>query len=517
MSRKLIMAHDFGTSSDKACLFDSQGNFLAEAYYKYPIYYPRSGWAEQDPEDWWSAVKQASCEVMAKSGADPADVAVISFSAQGMAVIPVDADGNLLCQRVMIWMDSRSRQEADHILSRTGVREHYDKTGNSFDIAMYPAAKILWIKKNMPDIYKKTYKFLGTKEYLIHKMTGTISHTDYTEAGIGGFFNLHTHAYDPELLDVSQVDEDKLLPPTDCTNVIGILTRSAAADMGLKEGIPVVLGSWDNFACTTGGGGRTQGNMVTYLGTAGWIGITHDKPLMSPKIMSNVVYIGNGSYFTAIHSNAACAAYDWVIDNVCADLKREKDYYQKAEQLAASIAAGSDGLFFLPALYAGNTFFSDANLCATYLGIKPHHTNAHMIRAAMEGVGFDLMMGSEFFRELGVMPNGAQIIGGGARSNTWMGILASMYGIRLTRPNNLQHIGALGAALHGAVGIGLIPDFEMANEIVRSDDAMEPVALERASYQRFLPVFESFYRQLTPAYKELNIVLNADEAAEDQS
>ncbi|MEG2361806.1 MAG: FGGY family carbohydrate kinase, partial [Christensenella sp.] len=386
MADELILAHDLGTSSDKACLFDVHGNFLAEAYHQYPVYYPEQGWAEQNPRDWWDAVKVTSREVMKKADVEACDVKAISFSAHGMGVIPVDKSGELLCERTMVWMDARSTKEAKQILEQTGIREHYDKTGNSFDMALYPAAKILWIKRNMPDVYKKTYKFLGTKEYLIHKMTGVISHTDYTEVGLSGFYNLHTHEFDEELLRASEVDEHKLPEVADVTKVMGELTAAAAAEMGLAAGTPVVLGSWDNFACATGGGGRTKGNMVAYLGTAGWLGATHNQPLMSEDFMSNVVYVGEGTYFTTAHSNSACASYEWVIDNACGYLRESENPYAEADRLAAEVCAGSDNLFFLPSFFSGNTFYSDASLRGGFLGISAGHTNGHIIRAAMEGV-----------------------------------------------------------------------------------------------------------------------------------
>ena len=500
----LILAHDFGTSGDKACLFDAEGKFLAEATCDYPIYYPNPGWAEQKPEDWWTAVKAASQVVMQKAKAQPKDVKAVSFSAQGMAVIPVDQNGSLLTERSMIWMDTRSGKEGERILKEFGERRHYERTGNGFDIAMYPAAKILWIKKNMPEVYRKTYKFLGCKEYLIQKMTGTISKTDYTEAGLGGFYDLHNHRFDPELLALSEADEEKLLEPTDVTAVIGSLTAGAAEEMGLAPDTPVVLGSWDNFACSTGAGARTKGNMAVYLGTAGWLSIMHDKPMLADDCFVNNVYVGEGNYFTIFCTNAACAAFDWVMDHFCGRFERD---FQKAEETARKASAGAGGMFYLPALYAGNNFYSDANLCGTYLGITPQSTDADVIRAAMEGVGFDLMMGAEFFRGRGALPQKANMIGGGANSGLWMDILASMFGIRLSAPRNRQHIGALGAALNGMVGIGMLEDFEAANDMIISERTAGPNKEEREIYQKLLPVFQNFYEALMPAYAKRTEVL----------
>lgn len=502
MLRQLILAHDLGTSGDKACLFDVNGNFLAEAYYTYPTFYPAEGYVEHDPRNWWEAVTKSTKEVIKNSGADPKEVKAISFSSHGMGVIPVDKKGELLVDRVMIWNDSRSIEEARYITDKTGEREHYEKTGNSFDLSLYPAAKILWIKRNKPDVYKKTYKFLSTKEYLIHKMTGVINYTDYGESGMSGLFNLKTHQWDAELLEVSEVDEEKLLIPTDCTKVMGGLTREAAEEMGLCKDTPVVLGSWDNYACATGAGVRS-GSMAVCLGTAGWIGINHNKPITTNNNMTNVVYVGSDTYFTSIHSHSAGASYDWVIAKLCSYLKQEKNPLELAEKLASKVPAGSGKLFFLPSMFSGNTFYSSSALCGSFVGMKMFQGNGHIIRAAMEGVGFDLMMGSDLLRKEGAMPDQCSLIGGGAHSKLWGQIIASMFDSKMMCPKNLQYIGALGAALIAGVGTGLFKDFAMAAEITKSDNISVPDAKETAVYRKLLPIYKRFYEQLMPVYNEL--------------
>ena len=505
MGRKLILAHDLGTSGNKACIFDINGEFLAEAYYTYEAYYPADGYAEQNPEDWWRAIKISTQEVLKTSGIDPKEIKAISFSAQSMAVIPVDKKGNLLSDRVMVWMDARATKEAAYINEKTGVREHYEKTGNSFDLSLYPAAKYLWLRKNKPDVYKATYKFLCVKEYIIHKMTGNISCTDYGEAGMGGLYNFSKHDFDPFLLEVSQIDRDKLLDPAPNTTVMGELTQDAAEEMGLCKGTAVVLGSWDNYSCAIGGGVQKQGTFVTCMGTAGWIGVNNSKPLISKDVMSNVVYVGNDTYFTSAHSHSACVAFEWVLNNMCSCLKDDngKISYDTAEKLASKIRAGSDKLFFMPSMFSGNTFYSDANLSGGFFGLRMHHTTGHIIRAAMEGIGYDLMMGIDFFRQMDVMASETRVIGGGAKNELWVQILANMFNTKILRPKNLQHIGALGAAAIAGVGAGLIKDFSVVDNLIQTKDAKYPNEQENLTYRKLLPVFKKFYESLIPVYKEL--------------
>lgn len=504
MERDLILAHDLGTSGNKACVFDTSGEFLAEAYHKYDTYYPKTGYAEHCPEDWWKAIVYSTKKVMQNAKVDPSDIKAISFSAHGMGVIPIDKNSRLLSERTMMWMDARATEEGAYINEKVGVREHYEMTGNSFDLALYPAAKYLWVRRNQPEVYKNTYKFLGTKEYIILRMTGNISCTDYGEAGMGGLFNIKKKDYDEELLNVSQIDRDLLLEPADCTKVMGELTAQAAEEMGLTTKTKVVLGSWDNYACAIGGGVKKKGTFVTCLGTAGWVGVENDVPLISPDFMSNIVYTGNDTYFTSAHSHAACVAYEWVLNNMCQFLKDGdgKIDYAIAEQLAGEVPTGSDNLFFMPSMFSGNTFYSDTHLTGGYLGLKMMHTNGHLIRAAMEGVGLDLMMGINFFKQMNVMSDEARLIGGGANSEIWMQILSNMFNVKMVRPRNLQHIGALGAAAIAGVGTGLLKDFSIVDNLIKDDNAKEPQISEHQKYSKLLPVFENFYEALMPVYRE---------------
>ena len=504
MSKQYLLAHDFGTSGNKACIFNTEGEFLASAYHKIETYYPAPGRAEQRPQDWWRAMKDATKEVVQKAGVSPGEIKAISFSSHGMSAIPLDKDGNLLLDQVMTWMDARSTEEAKHIAKNTDLRARYEKTGNSFDIALYPAAKLLWIKRNMPEVYKKTHKFINPKEYLAYRLTGKVEYTDYSEAGMSGLFNIHTHKWDDELLRLSELNEELLLKPSNSTTPVGHLTKEVACELGLSTETQVVLGSWDNYACAIGGGIKKKGEMVTYLGTAGWTAINASKPLMSPDFMSNVVYVGDGSYFTTMHSHSACIAYEWVMDNFCKNLKSEfgEKMHDAATQLAIDAGVGAGGVFFLPSMFSGNTFYSDTSLAGSFLGLRMHHTQGHLIRAAMEGPAFDMMMGAEFYKMMGVMSGEAKLIGGGANNDLWMQMLSSMFGVTMKRPKNLQHIGALGAALMAGVGAGIIESLDVASDIIKIKDSVLPIEEETKQYKKLLPVFKNFYESLLPSYQK---------------
>lgn len=505
MSVDLILAYDLGTSGIKACIFDSRGNFLGDAYGKCETEYPHAGWAVQDPERWWTVLQAATRQAVEASGAGPERIRAISFSSHGGALVPVDREGRVLMDRVMLWNDARCGVEAKYILAEAGAEEHYRKTGCSMDLSMSIAAKLLWMRRYMPETYEKTYKFLGAKEYMILRMTGEMGYTDFAERGSSGAFNNETCSWDPELLRICRLDPEKLCEAASPTKVVGGLTRAAAAYLGLCPDTPVVLGSWDNYACASGGGIHS-GEMVLCMGTAGWFGVNSGKPLALAGCKPNIVHVDEGTFFTSIHSHSACAAYDWVRHTMCSYLEREADPLRAAEELARRAGAGAGKLFFLPAMFTGNTFYSSNALCGSMLGLKMGQDCGHIIRAAMEGPAFDLMIGAELLREQNMLPERCTVIGGGAKSSLWVQILADMFDMPVRRPRSPQHIGALGAALYAGVGAGSIRSLDEAAGMVQTEDVTYPDPANHKIYQELLPVYQHFYEKLMPVYEKLQAV-----------
>lgn len=495
--RRLILAHDLGTSGNKACLFDVDGKLLDSAYETYETYYPQAGYAEQDPNDWWEAVKKSTKGVLEKQKILPEEVVAISFSAQSLGCVPIDQDGNCLRDKTLIWMDGRAVEESQSIIKSFGNRRHYETTGNSFDLSLYPCSKIVWLMKHEPELYADTYKFIGTKEYIIGKLTGVVGITDYSEAGMSGLFNLREHHYESELLAITNIDQEKLCEPVKNTTIVGPVLETVAEELGLSAETKVVLGTLDNLACAIGAGCMNQGTFVTTLGTAGWIGVNHSEPIMSDDFKANVMYVGDDVYHTSMHSHSACVTYDWVVSNM---VSNKSGQFEELESMAKGIEPGAEGLFFMPSFLSGNTIYSSPYLAGAFLGLRLHHTQSHLVRAALEGVGFDLMMGMEFFESMGNRPSEVRLIGGGAKNNLWRQILADMFDATMTLPNNMQHIGAMGAAMIAGVGVGVIKDFSRIDGIINPSDPMEPKKEETEIYRNLLPAYKACYEQLMPVY-----------------
>ena len=500
MEKQYIIAHDLGTSGNKACLFDEQGNILGCVYETYKTYFGEPGYAEQSPDDWWTAVKNTTKKVIVESKVNADQITAISFCAQSLGCIPVDKDGNVLGKRVMIWMDSRSSRQSQYIFSQYGTRKHYETTGNSFDLSLYPISKIMWLKENEKDVYDKTFKFIGTKEYIIFKLTGKLGVTDFSEAGQSGMLNLYKHEYEEDLLKIAGIDRSKLCEPGNNTQIVGNVLPALEQETGLTQKTVVVMGTMDNMACATGAGCMNQGVFVTNIGTAAWIGVNSNKPLMSPNFQANVFYVGNGVYHTSMHSHTAGVVFDWVLDNML--LPGNKDY-KEIDRMAKEAGLGADKLFFLPSFQSGNTIFSSVNLSGSLLGLRLHHNKGHILRSIMEGIGFDLMMGVDFYENMGLKPENIRIIGGAAQSELWRQIIANMLEASIEVPKNMQHIGALGAAAIAGVATGIFKDFSVVDKLVVSSDMTQPDKESNKKYRKLLPVYRKCYQNVMPIYDEL--------------
>ena len=260
------------------------------------------------------------------------------------------------------------------------------------------------------------------------------------------------------------------------------------------------MGIMDNMACATGAGCMNQGVFAINVGTAAWIGVNSDKPLMSPDFQSNVFYVGNGVYHTSMHSHTAGIVFDWILDNMLKTYNRD---YVEINRIAREAGIGADKLFFLPSFQSGNTVFSSVNLSGSLFGLRLHHNMGHIARAAMEGIGFDLMLGIDFYKSMGLKPENARIIGGAAKSDLWREIISNMLEVSIEVPKNMQHIGAIGAAAIAGVATEIFKDFSVVDKMVATSNMIHPDRESSKKYRKLLPVYRKCYQNVLPIYDDL--------------
>ncbi|MEA1964853.1 MAG: xylulokinase [Candidatus Aerophobetes bacterium] len=506
MKGKYILAHDLGTTGNKATLYDSGGNLLASSYKTYETRYFGLNCIEQNPNDWWKAVCDSTQELLVTAKVSPGDVACISFSGHMMGCLPVDKNGNPLRDSI-IWADGRSVKQAQFLLDKIGDEEGYHITGHRF-FSSYSAPKIMWVKENEPEVFKKAYKFLHTKDYIIHHLTGKFA-TDYSDASGMNLFDLNKREWSEEILQAADIPEETLPEPHPSTYVAGEVTETASQATGLKKGTPVVMGGGDGPCAAVGAGSVKEGSAYSYIGSASWIALATKKPLYDPKMRTfTFCHLDPDMFMPAGATNNGGVCYQWLRDSICQIEKQTAesvgiDVYEIMGLKADLVEPGADKLLFLPYIRGERCPYYNPNARGVFLGLNPNHKKEHFIRAVLEGVAFNLRIILNSFQGQGAVIDEMRVIGGGARSRLWRQIMANIYNKKILRPSLLQEATSLGAAIAGGIGVGIFKDFSMARDMVRIVDVDSPQPEVRERYENLYSIFKDAYERLVPVYERI--------------
>ncbi len=500
MSKKTyILAHDLGTTGNKANLFDAQGQPVASAFLGYETAYPRPGWAEQEAADWWRAVRDSTRELLASSNVAPGDIPVVCFSGMMNGALAVDESGEPL-RSAIIWADQRATAEAELLADRCGFEQVYRRTGHRPG-ASYTAAKMLWIQQHQPELYARTHQFLQAKDYAAYKLSGVFA-TDYSDASGTNLFDLERRDWASDMIEALGLDRRKLPPAFPSHKIIGQVTPQAAAEAGLLAGTPVVIGGGDGACATVGAGSVHPGEAYNYLGSSSWIAVTAEQPLYDPQMRTfTFAHLDPRLYFPAGTMQCAGGSYDWLERLLRSE--GETRLYDEMSTAAAGVEPGAGGLLFLPYLIGERSPHWNPLARGAFVGLTMSHGRAEMARAVLEGVAFNLKMILDAFLEQGAAIEAMRLIGGGARSPLWRQILADVYGLPILRPALLAEATALGAAIAGGVGVGIFPDFSVAHEFVQVEEAEQPNGAAQALYAELYPLFQETYQALEPMFERL--------------
>lgn len=504
---KFILAHDLGTTGNKATLFDQEGNCLATSFFGYATHFPDALSVEQDPLDYWRAVVASTRELLRKSGVDREEVAVMAFSGQMMGALPVDVQGNPL-YRILIWADRRSIREVEWVRERFEEERIYTITGHRLS-ANYSLAKILWFRHHLPEVYRKAHKFLLAKDFVIFRLTGKWV-TDFSDASGTNLFDLQREIWSEEILTAVDIPPEKLPTPYPSTTVVGELCREAQEELGLSGKTQVVVGGGDGACAACGAGVVREGQAYHYLGSSSWIALASVQPFYDAKKRTFTFHhLEPGLFMPTGTMQSAGGSYQWCREALCG---REKGLaeelainpYALMDLEASGAPAGCENLLFLPYLMGERAPWWNPRARGAFVGLTPRHRKAHLIRSVLEGVAFNLRVILDVFREKGVTVENIRLIGGGARGDFWAQILADVFGLEVLRPRYVEEATSLGAAICGGVGVGLYRDLRVAEEMVTVSERFVPRPEEAAVYQRLYPVFIETYRALEGVFERLS-------------
>ncbi len=485
-----LLGVDIGTSSCKTAIFDPDGKVIAQGGSEYPVSYPEKGWAEQDPADWWNGICRAVREMIGESGINPADIAGIGIDGQSWSAIALDRNGNVLCP-TPIWTDTRSEAICRETAERLGEEKLFGLYGNPVS-PCYTWPKILWYRKNRPEVFEKTEKILQSNSYIAYRMTGEI--TQDLSQGYGlACFDMRKGCWDDDACEALGIPR-KLLPEiVNCHQVIGRLTKEAAEQTGLKEGTPVVAGGLDAACGTLGAGVVSPGQTQEQGGQAGGMSICIDQYAADPRLILSF-HVVPGQWLLQGGTTGGGGALKWLRETMCPELS-----FAEMSELAEQAPAGSGGVTFLPYMAGERSPIWNPKACGVFFGLNFGVTRGQMIRACMEGVAYALRHNLETAEAAGAKAGILRAMGGSANSRVWTQIKADVTGCGIEVPAS-DTATTLGAAILAGVGTGVYQSFEEAAErTVSVKKTYTPNAEMKAVYDSGYEI----YRKLYPALEEL--------------
>ena len=513
---KHILAVDLGTTSMKAALFGEEMRLRGEVKIDYATDYPAPGWAEQDAEAWWAALKEAGARLYSGPGApSPADLEMIAVDAMAPTLVPVDSEGRAL-RRSIIWMDRRAQEESRLIGESLGERVF--SIGGNVPDASCPAPKIRWIREHEPEIYRRTRFFLGAGGFIVRRLTGKAS-MDITQCGLSGLWDSASGGWSDTLIDGSALDGEKLPEIFECTDCVGELTREAARELGLPRRVRVIAGAMDNAAAVLGSGAAREGELCISAGTAANVNLCRGGKPRDPAFL---VYrhIVPGLWIQAGSVDGGGAGYQWF-----ASLIDESDF-SALDRLAEAAGAAEDvedvedvgaagigeppfrPLIFLPFMTGQRAPLWNSRTRGVLFGLSPSTSRGEIARALMEGNAMGIRGVLELMGPSSLSGGACRLTGGCARSAVYSQVFADMLGLDILRMDR-GDTALRGAALAAATAAGWIENFQGPPESLSAPVEHKP-SPGRAGYRReAYELFKRLYDKLEDEFEALGQLTRA--------
>jgi xylulokinase len=492
----LLLGIDVGTSGSRAVVIDETGRIVASATIDHiPFASPQTGWAEQDPDDWWQASAAAIRAVTAKESVRGEQISAVGLSGQMHGAVLLNARDEVL-RPALIWCDQRSAFQCEQLTEQIGAPELIKLTCNPA-LTGFTLPKMLWVRDHEPEIWDQVRTVLLPKDYVRFKLTGEKA-TDVSDASGTLLLNVAERKWSDEMLAATRIDRSLLPRVFESQEITGTISATAAEQTGLREGTPVVGGAGDQAGGAVGIGIVQPGAVSATIGTSGVVFAATNSPALDPKgRVHTFCHAVPGRWHVMGVTQGAGLSMRWVRDQFCA-ITSDGDPYDQMTAEAASVEPGANGLLWAPYLMGERTPHLDPNARAALVGLTASHTRAHVIRAVMEGVAYSLRDSFEIFNEMRVPVETIRLGGGGARSALWRQIQADLYG-RKVATVEAEEGAAYGVAMLAGVGTGAWPNVDAAcAAVVRTRAEVEPneqakqlLAHQYKAYQALYPALRS--------------------------
>jgi xylulokinase len=485
-----LMGIDIGTSNVKIIIISSDGKLVASETSSYPLSSPRQGWSEQNPVDWWNSTKEAIKLILEKKDIKINNIKGVSLSGQMHSLVMLDQNKEVI-RPAILWNDTRTTKQCDEILKIVGGLSNLIKLVSNPALEGFTAPKLLWVRENEPENYKKIRHIMLPKDYIRFKLTGEIKSEVSDNAGTL-LFDVKQKSWSKQILELLNISIDILPEILYSTDIAGYITKETKKMTGLKEGIPVISGGADNACGAVGSGIIKEGRVMFSIGTSGVVLAQSEQPLPDKK---GRIHLFNHAYPDKYYMMgvmlSAAGSFNWLKEKMYDD----KYSIKKLNEFAKGSDPGSEGIIFLPYLNGERTPHADSNARGVYFGLSNKHDIKHIVRSTMEGVVFGLKDSFRLIKSKGINIGQIRIIGGGAKSNLWCQILADSIEKEVSLIN-IEEGPAFGAALIAGVGTKVFASFEKAEErFIKIKKTITPnqnnFTIYRNNYERYRSLYTS--------------------------
>ena len=480
---------DLGTSSVKLLLVDEQGTILKTVSREYPLFFPHPGWSEQNPDDWWTAVQDGLQELT--DGVDKSAIQGIGCGGQMHGLVVLDENDQVI-RPAILWNDGRTAAEVEYLNGVIGKEKLSSLTAN-IAFAGFTAPKILWMRNNEPENFRRIAKIMLPKDYINYKLTG-VHACDYSDASGMLLLDVANKCWSREMLDICGISEEQMPRLFESYEVIGHVT----ADIGIPDTIKVVAGAGDNAAAAIGTGTVGDGACNISLGTSGTIFISGDVFGVDPNNALHAFAHADGHYHLMGCMLSAASCNKWFYEEIL-----KTDDYAAEQGSITREALGTNDVYFLPYLMGERSPINDTDARGTFVGMTMATTRTQMVQAVMEGVTFAIRDSFEVAKSIGIDIKRSKLCGGGAKAPIWREMIANVLNIAIDLPQSEEGPG-YGGAMLAMVGCGMYADVAAcAAALVKTAATVDPDPVIAARYEEKYRKFHAIYPVLQPIFQTL--------------
>lgn len=507
MADKYLLGIDIGTYESKGVITTVDGEIVSTQVRPHDLTIPRQGWAEHDAESiWWGDFVTLSRRLLGQTGIAPEAIQAVGCSAIGPCLLPVDANANPLREGGILYgIDTRATDEIVELEERLGRDLIFEKTGNQLSSQMV-GPKILWLKRNEPEVYAKAHKFITSTAFIVARLTGNFVMDHLTAAAWAPLYDFHNQTWNEELCD--GIVEPARLPNLGWGDELaGTVTAKAAEETGLAAGTPVIVGTVDAPAEAVSVGVTSPGQMMLMYGSTVFMIEVLDRPLSDERLWA-VPYVFEGTSCLEAGMATSGALTRWFRDKLARELiaieeETGENAYGALTEAAAEVPAGSEGVLVLPYFSGERTPINDPRARGVFFGLTLAHSRAHMYRAVLEGIAYGIKHHIEVLDSIDAKPTEIAAVGGGTKSDLWLQIVSDVTGL----PQRVPAVttgASYGDAFLAGLGTNIFSSYNDIDRWVRDERIVEPRAEHAELYEKYYRLYRDLYTQTKGIMHELH-------------